>query len=182
MEQPSCEIAAALAVDTTDNGAIVAPATVRDRRVGAYGALIVGVLCISFSAIFVKLAGVPGPVSALYRFLFTGLVLVPWWLASNKARPTGSRLWFSLACGLFLALDLFLWNTSIMLTSASTATLPAAMWRLSSGSSFSGTVKEAWIGETLLIVTRTVSLALTTLPRSTVNAPSLPEMGEVMVQ
>ncbi|BCS53623.1 membrane protein [Geobacter sp. SVR] len=89
----------------------------------AYAALIAGVLCISGSALFVKLAGVPGPVSAFYRFLITGLVLVPWWLSSGAARPSGVRLWLTLAGGIFLALDLILWNTSIMLTTASTATL-----------------------------------------------------------
>ena len=89
----------------------------------AYVVLAVGVLCLSGSALFVKLAGVPGPVSAFYRFLISALVLIPWWLRSGSDRPTGSRLRFTLAGGLFLALDLFLWNTSIMLTSASTATL-----------------------------------------------------------
>lgn len=89
----------------------------------AYAALIAGVLCISGSALFVKLAGVPGPVSALYRFLFTGLVLIPWWLSSGSVRPARPQLWLTLAGGVFLALDLFLWNTSIILTTASTATL-----------------------------------------------------------
>ncbi len=91
--------------------------------VKAWLALFAGVLCISGSALFVKLAGVPGPVSAFYRFLFTGMVLVPWWLSSRTPWPVKSRLCYSVAGGLFLAMDLFLWNTSIMLTSASTATI-----------------------------------------------------------
>lgn len=94
-----------------------------EKPTKAWLALIAGVLCISGSALFVKLAGVPGPVSALYRFLFTGMVLVPWWLSTRSPWPVGSRLWFSVAGGLFLGLDLFLWNSSIMLTSASTATI-----------------------------------------------------------
>jgi drug/metabolite transporter (DMT)-like permease len=91
--------------------------------VRAYLALFAGVLCISGSALFVKLAGVAGPVSALYRFVFTGMVLVPWWLTTRSPWPTGARLLFSIVGGVFLGLDLFLWNTSIMLTSASTATI-----------------------------------------------------------
>ncbi len=95
----------------------------RENRTLAYLALFSGVLCISGSALFVKLAAVPGPVSAFYRFLFTGIVLIPWWLGSGSSRPDRSQLWLSIAGGLFLGLDLFLWNTSIMLTTASTATL-----------------------------------------------------------
>ncbi|MFO7633917.1 MAG: hypothetical protein R6W76_15335, partial [Caldilinea sp.] len=45
----------------------------------AYVALGFGVLCIGLSAIFVKLAGVPGPVSAFYRVFFATLLLAPWW-------------------------------------------------------------------------------------------------------
>jgi drug/metabolite transporter (DMT)-like permease len=94
-----------------------------ERPVKAYLALTAGVLCISGSALFVRLAGVPGPVSAFYRFLFTGMVLVPWWFSNRMPWPVKPRLWYSVAGGLFLAMDLFLWNTSIMLTSASTATI-----------------------------------------------------------
>lgn len=107
------------AVDTAEE---YAPAQVKGP-VKAWLALFAGVLCISGSALFVRLAGVPGPVSALYRFLFTGMVLVPWWLGTRSPWPVGPRLWFSVAGGLFLGLDLFFWNTSIMLTSASTATI-----------------------------------------------------------
>lgn len=89
----------------------------------AYVALAAGVLCIGSSALFVKLAGVPGPVSAFYRFLFTSLVLIPWWLRSGSARPAWPQLWLTLAGGVFLGFDLILWNTSIMLTTASTASV-----------------------------------------------------------
>ena len=43
----------------------------------AYVALGFGVLCIGLSAIFVKLAGVPGPVSAFYRVFFAVVLLTP---------------------------------------------------------------------------------------------------------
>lgn len=114
---------AALADNPNEVQSAQAVALVHDQQYQAYVALVVGVLCISCSALFVRLSGVPGPASALYRFLITALVLIPWWLGSGKLRPTGRQLWFSLASGLFLAMDLLLWNSSIMLTSASTATI-----------------------------------------------------------
>lgn len=89
----------------------------------AYVALAAGVLCIGSSALFVKLAGVPGPVSALYRFFFTSLVLIPWWLRSGSVRPAWPQLLLTLTGGVFLGLDIILWNTSIMLTTASTASV-----------------------------------------------------------
>jgi drug/metabolite transporter (DMT)-like permease len=94
----------------------------KDDRL-AYAALLLGVLCIGGSALFVKLAGVPGPVAAFYRFLFPCLVLLPWWLASGRSCPSGPELKQILTGGLYLAGDLALWNTSIMLTTAATATL-----------------------------------------------------------
>lgn len=95
----------------------------RETSSMAYVALAAGVLCIGSSALFVKLAGVPGPVSALYRFLFISAVLIPWWLRSNSVRPAWPQLWLALAGGVFLGLDIILWNTSIMLTTASTASV-----------------------------------------------------------
>jgi drug/metabolite transporter (DMT)-like permease len=91
----------------------------------AWLALALGIVCIGFSAIFVKLAHAPGPVSAFYRVLIACVVLVPWWLARKGPRPAPAELRLILLGGLFFALDLALWNTSILLTSAATATLLA---------------------------------------------------------
>ena len=91
----------------------------------AYLALAAGILCIGFSAIFVKLAGVPGPVSAFYRILIAGMVILPWWLFRGSSLPSRRDLFLTLAGGVFFALDLALWNTSLLLTSAATATLLA---------------------------------------------------------
>jgi drug/metabolite transporter (DMT)-like permease len=91
----------------------------------AYGALAIGVMCIGCSAIFVKIAGVPGPVSAFYRVLVACVVLVPWRLHRRSLRPSKNDLLFIFAGGVFFALDLALWNTGILLTSAATATLLA---------------------------------------------------------
>jgi drug/metabolite transporter (DMT)-like permease len=52
-----------------------------DSKWRAYGALMVAVGGITWSAIFVRWAGALGPVSAFYRVLIAAGVLVPWWLA-----------------------------------------------------------------------------------------------------
>jgi len=95
------------------------------RRAGAVLALAAGTVCIGFSAIFVKLAAMPGPVSALYRVLISGTVLLPFWLAGKAPRPVPRDLRLILAAGVFFAIDIGLWNTSIMYTTAASATLLA---------------------------------------------------------
>ncbi len=97
----------------------------RSETVRAYAALAVGVLCIGCSAIFVKLAGIPGPASAFYRMLISGAALIPWRLAKGGAWPSRKLVILIAAGGLFYALDLALWNTSLLLTSAAAATLLA---------------------------------------------------------
>jgi len=95
------------------------------RHLGAWLALALGTVCIGFSAIFVKLAHVAGPVSAFYRVLIAGAVLVPWWLARGARRPGPFELRLILLGGVCFAADLALWNTSLLLTSAASATLLA---------------------------------------------------------
>ena len=55
------------------SGSVSAQAQTRPSM--AYAALIAGVLCISFTAIFTKLAHVPGPVAAAYRMTIATAVL-----------------------------------------------------------------------------------------------------------
>ena len=101
----------------------MAPA--RDHGLLAPLAVVAGILCIGFSAIFVRLAGLPGPVSAFYRVLIAALVVVPWRLARPARLPAPEDLRVMVAGGIFFAIDIALWNTSLMLTSAATATLLA---------------------------------------------------------
>jgi drug/metabolite transporter (DMT)-like permease len=91
----------------------------------AWLALAFGTVCIGFSAIFVKLAHVPGPVSAFYRVLVASAVLLPCWLARAKRPLASADLRLIIAGGIFFAIDLAMWNSSILLTSAATATLLA---------------------------------------------------------
>lgn len=94
-------------------------------RVPVNLALAFGILCIGFSGIFVKLAGQPGSVTAFYRMLFAGIVVVPWWLATAHRKVPAVDLGLIVTGGIFFALDIVLWNASLLLLPASTATLLA---------------------------------------------------------
>jgi drug/metabolite transporter (DMT)-like permease len=99
-----------------------------DSRVSrtAYLALALGVFCIGTAAIFVKIAAVPGTVSAFYRVFFAGLALLPLRLSQkNRIFPPWKELRLIGLGGLVFAGDLVLWNTAILLTSAAAATLLA---------------------------------------------------------
>src|SRR5947207_13329078 len=51
----------------------------KSTRLRAFAALLLGAVCIGFSAIFTKWSGVPGPVSAFYRVLIaTGALAIPY--------------------------------------------------------------------------------------------------------
>ena len=100
-----------------------------DSRLRAYAALVVAVGGITWSAIFVRWAGAPGPVSAFYRVLIAAAVLIPWRLAVTRtpraASAAGARRarWVAVAGGVFFALDLAMWNTAVMQTQAAVASL-----------------------------------------------------------
>jgi len=91
----------------------------------AYAALVCGILCIGCSALFVKIAAVPGTVSAYYRLLFAAPPLVVAWLWFRKPLPARHDLLLMSAGGALFAADLVLWNSGLLLTSAATATLLA---------------------------------------------------------
>ena len=90
------------------------------------------VLGISWSAIFIRWSAVPGPSSAFYRVFIAALVLVPWRVISSLAssgerrkvkRTTLRAFLLALGGGVFFGLDLALYNTAVMRTTATTATL-----------------------------------------------------------
>ena len=94
----------------------------------AYLVLGAGVLCITWSAILVKIASdVPGPASAFYRVLIATAVLLPLWAIRQRARPLPDRQTVILAAlgGMFFAFDVALFNSAILLTSATSTTLIA---------------------------------------------------------
>jgi drug/metabolite transporter (DMT)-like permease len=99
-----------------------------------YLALGTGILCLSFSALFVRWAAAPGPVIAFYRMTLASLVLAP--LFAHNARKIDLKLnkamlIFPLLGGLFTAFDHAVWNTAVGYTSAANATLlgnTAPLW------------------------------------------------------
>jgi len=96
----------------------------RARLLPAYLALVAGIVCIAWSAIFVRWTDIPGPASAFYRMLIPAVVLLPTFLfEGGGTRLNGRMLWIIALGGLFFALDLALYNTSILKTSAANATL-----------------------------------------------------------
>ena len=87
--------------------------------------LFFGILCISWSAIFVKLADVSGLSSAFYR-MFIGFVgVVPIWLLRHKPVTDSRSVRIAILCGIIFACDIAVWNTSILLTKAAISTLIA---------------------------------------------------------
>jgi drug/metabolite transporter (DMT)-like permease len=94
------------------------------QRIWPYLALAAGVVCIGWSAIFVRWTDIPGPASAFYRMLIPAVVLLPTWLWDRRALRVSPRTMVIIALGgLFFALDLALYNTGILRTSAGNATL-----------------------------------------------------------
>jgi drug/metabolite transporter (DMT)-like permease len=90
----------------------------------AYIALLIGILCIAWSAIFVRWTSIPGPASAFYRVLLPCVVLLPTWLIPGHRAKLPARSYVIIALGgIFFALDLAFYNTSILKTSAANSTL-----------------------------------------------------------
>jgi len=106
---------------------------VKDKSIAAYLSLGAGVLALSFSAMFVRWADAPGPVTALYRMFFSIFLLLPFFIQRTNINPaTKTRaIIFPLLAGIFTALDLALWTTSLSYTTAANATLlgnTAPLW------------------------------------------------------
>lgn len=96
-------------------------------------AIVVGVLATGFSALFVRWAAAPGPVTGFYRMALASLALAPFAVLRRSGRQAWPRQGVLLAVlgGLSLALDLALWNTSVNMTRAANATLlgnTAPLW------------------------------------------------------
>jgi len=93
-------------------------------RTRAYLALAAGILCIAWSAIFVRWTSMSGPASAFYRLLIPAMVLLPTWFLPGRPGRLGARSYGIIALGsFFFALDLAFYNTSILQTNAANATL-----------------------------------------------------------
>jgi len=98
-----------------------------------YFALASGILALSFSAMFVRWAEAPGPITGLYRVLLSTLLLSPFFVRDNRVARAINRknIIFPFLAGLFTAGDFALWNTSVHYTTAANATLlgnTAPLW------------------------------------------------------
>lgn len=94
----------------------------------AYLALLAGLVIIGFSAIFVRLAEAPGPVTSLYRMAIPAILLsIPAVLRirGGKINLPAQAVRAALWGGLFFGLDLSLWASGIMLRGATIPTLMA---------------------------------------------------------
>jgi drug/metabolite transporter (DMT)-like permease len=105
------------------------------RRAGGTGyiiaqlihlAALLGILSISFSAVFVRLAGVSPVTATFFRAAYALPVLAGLWLLQrNTDRRSRRERWLAFASGLVLAIDLDLWHESIILVGAGLSTVIA---------------------------------------------------------
>jgi drug/metabolite transporter (DMT)-like permease len=97
-----------------------------------YLALAVGAFALGFSALFVRWANAPGPVTGAYRMGLASLALLPLAIRSGRSRPWPRRgVLLAILAGTSLALDIAFWNTSVNMTKAANAALfgnTAPLW------------------------------------------------------
>src|SRR5258706_5177826 len=85
---------------------------------------LIGVLSISFSAVFVRLANVSPVTATFYRAAYALPLLAALWMIDRAGdRRTSRERWLAAASGVFLALDLDLWHESIALIGAGLGTV-----------------------------------------------------------
>jgi drug/metabolite transporter (DMT)-like permease len=104
---------------------------------------LLGILSISFSAVFVRLAAVSPVTATFFRGAYAVPVLLVIWLAQRSADRRDSReRWLAIVSGLLLALDLNLWHESIALVGAGLGTVIANVQVV-----FVAAVAWLWYGE-----------------------------------
>jgi drug/metabolite transporter (DMT)-like permease len=97
-----------------------------NRRLVVHFLALLGILSISFSAVFVRLAAVSPVTATFYRGAYAAPVLLVIWLAQrSRDRRDRRERWLAIISGLLLALDLNLWHESIALLGAGLGTVIA---------------------------------------------------------
>ena len=83
----------------------------------SYAALAVGVVCLGFSAIFVRWADAPGAVTSFYRMAIAVVAMAwPFYRRAQTRRGLPRRaIGLAVLGGLFFAADLALWTTGVMI-------------------------------------------------------------------
>jgi drug/metabolite transporter (DMT)-like permease len=108
----------------------IAPQT---RPLLPYAALGIGILSLSLSAMFIRWATAPGPITGFYRIFFAVILLAPFflWRSAKKCAVNSKNIIFPILGGIASGCDLGLWSTSLSYTTASNATLignTAPLW------------------------------------------------------
>jgi drug/metabolite transporter (DMT)-like permease len=104
------------------------------RSILPYLALVIGIICLSFSAMFGKWANAPGPVIGFYRIGLATVILLPVFIYRKikyGVKLPMAVLLFPILGGIFTAFDHGTWNSSLRYTSAANATLlgnTAPLW------------------------------------------------------
>lgn len=97
-------------------------------NVGIYIALILGVLALSTSAIFVKIASAPSAITAFYRLFLSAVILLPFALGNRQnwqelcSLPKG-KVRLGILAGLLLAVHYVMWFESLTYTSVASSTV-----------------------------------------------------------
>ena len=101
--------------------------TEQRRAILPYLALIIGIICLGFSAIFVKSANAPGVVSSFYRMGIAAVVFAVPFVRGRRGKAPLPRRGIALALlgGLFFGLDMTLWSEGIMISGVTNPTLMA---------------------------------------------------------
>jgi len=87
--------------------------------------LIIGIICISFSPIFVKLSVAPAITSGFYRIFFAWVLLAPYCIVKGQLKIERRDLLIALIGGVVFGADIAVWNLSLMKISATISTLIA---------------------------------------------------------
>jgi len=87
--------------------------------------LALGIFCIAFSPIFVKLSGAPALTSAFYRIFIGWLCLAPWCILKNKLKIDRNALLFAVLTGVVFGLDIAVWHLSLAKIGSTVSTLVA---------------------------------------------------------
>jgi len=139
-----------------------------------YLLLLFGILCISWSAILVKIADISGFGSGFYRLLIGTIGIIPVWLYFKKPITDRYGVKIAIICGILFACDIALWNTSIMLSKATISTLLANLAPVWVGIGSLLFMKEKpsrifWIGTFISILGVTIIIGLNQVLQANLN-------------
>jgi len=150
-----------------------------------YLLLLFGVLCISWSAILVKIADISGFGSGFYRLLFGTIGIIPIWLYFRKPIIDRQGVKVAIICGVLFACDIALWNNSIMLSKASISTLLANLAPVWVGIGALLFMKEKptrifWIGTAISILGVSIIIGIQQVMEANLNKGNLLAIGASM--